>query len=110
MAPGKVLCYCKQCNGQKRRTQKTIKKHLEIYGLAQEPAAGNVDDGGDTDWSAEPEDHEADIILVPSDIDNHLYNAHKAPPPMSPIWMKMMKTSCPGFLRTRTLKTTQIEF
>jgi len=57
MPPCKVLCYCKQCKGQKRRAQKTIKKHLELYGLAQ----NLEDDGGGTDWSMLSEDHKADI-------------------------------------------------
>jgi len=59
----KVLCYCKQCEGQKIRAQKTIKKHLELYGLAQSLG----DDGGGTDWGALSEDHEDDIALVSSE-------------------------------------------
>ena len=59
----KVLCYCKQCEGQKIRAQKTIKKHLELYGLAQSLG----DDGGGTDWGVLSEDHEDDIASVSSE-------------------------------------------
>ena len=81
MAPSKVLCYCRQCEGQKQRAQKAIKKHLELYGLTQRPG----DDAGDPDWSALSEDHEAEMISVSSNIDYCLLDAHEALPDVADL-------------------------
>jgi len=48
----KVVCFCKKCQGKKKCGQKTIKKHLELYGLTQNLG----DDGGEPDWSMLSED------------------------------------------------------
>lgn len=76
MPPHQVFCGCQKCKGQKKRAQQTIKKHLELYGLAQNPA----DDGGNTDWSVLSDDQEADNISVYLETDYHLPDTCQALP------------------------------
>jgi hypothetical protein len=63
----------KKCQGQKKRVQKTIKKHLGLYGLARDRG----DNAGDSDWCVLSEDCEADMNSLSSESDSYLFNRHE---------------------------------